>query len=207
MNLYRETIPHEGFAILKRWSDSRPLGSFVFTSNVDGQFQKAGFAIEKVVEAHGSIHHLQCMGSCRNEIFAATDLTIDVDQQTMRAKGPLPKCPCCRILARPNILMFRDSDWNDSRSDAQSERFHDWQESLKRHLNERGAVRLAIVELGAGGAIATVRHTSERLARDFRSPLIRINPREHEIPDGGIGIPLGSAHSLKEIDQRMRPRL
>ena len=33
---------------------------FVFTSNVDGHFQKAGFDKEKVLECHGSINHYQC---------------------------------------------------------------------------------------------------------------------------------------------------
>jgi NAD-dependent SIR2 family protein deacetylase len=40
LNLYRSAMPHEGFQILYRWAKEMPLGSFVFTSNVDGQFQK-----------------------------------------------------------------------------------------------------------------------------------------------------------------------
>src|SRR5512146_1313140 len=60
--LYRETAPHEGFAILLRWIERLGLPSFVVTSNVDGQFQKAGFPPDSVLEVHGSIHHLQCTG-------------------------------------------------------------------------------------------------------------------------------------------------
>ena len=41
--LYRATVPHAGFEILRRWGDAMPNGPFVYTSNVDGQFQKAGF--------------------------------------------------------------------------------------------------------------------------------------------------------------------
>ena len=62
--LYRRTTPHEGFAVLRRWAAGKDHGCFVFTSNVDGHFQKAGFAPERVVECHGSIHHLQCADSC-----------------------------------------------------------------------------------------------------------------------------------------------
>ena len=43
MMLYRETQPHEGFSILHRWASRMPGGGFVFTSNVDGHFQRAGF--------------------------------------------------------------------------------------------------------------------------------------------------------------------
>jgi NAD-dependent SIR2 family protein deacetylase len=41
--LYNQTTPHEGFQILKRWCSLKSTPSFVFTSNVDGHFQKAGF--------------------------------------------------------------------------------------------------------------------------------------------------------------------
>ena len=50
LNLYRRTVPHEGFAILRRFGEKRPKDLFVFTSNVDGQFQQAGFSEEKVYE-------------------------------------------------------------------------------------------------------------------------------------------------------------
>jgi NAD-dependent SIR2 family protein deacetylase len=31
LKLYRRTVPHEGFGILDRWADRKPLGTFVFT--------------------------------------------------------------------------------------------------------------------------------------------------------------------------------
>jgi len=65
LNLYRRTVPHEGFQILRRIGERLPQGAFVFTSNVDGQFQKAGFPEARIDECHGSIHHLQCMDGCR----------------------------------------------------------------------------------------------------------------------------------------------
>ena len=42
--LYRETEPHEGFGILRRWMSRMRGRGFVYTSNVDGHFQKAGFS-------------------------------------------------------------------------------------------------------------------------------------------------------------------
>ena len=41
-NLYTRTQPHSAFNILKKWCDRMDLGYFVFTSNVDGHFQKSG---------------------------------------------------------------------------------------------------------------------------------------------------------------------
>jgi NAD-dependent SIR2 family protein deacetylase len=60
-NLYRETEPHEGFQLLQTWCDEFYQDSFVITSNVDGQFQKAGYREDQILEVHGSIHHLQCL--------------------------------------------------------------------------------------------------------------------------------------------------
>src|ERR1700745_146540 len=42
LNLYRSTVPHAGFNQLLEIGSSKPHSYFVFTSNVDGQFQKAG---------------------------------------------------------------------------------------------------------------------------------------------------------------------
>jgi len=41
--------------IAKRKKDN---GYFVFTSNVDRYFQKAGFGKDKIIECHGPIHYL-----------------------------------------------------------------------------------------------------------------------------------------------------
>jgi hypothetical protein len=45
LNLYRKTVPHAGFDILRKWGEKMPLGYRVFTSNVDGQFQKEGSSL------------------------------------------------------------------------------------------------------------------------------------------------------------------
>lgn len=52
--LYRQTEPHRGFEILRRWEQQRGLPTTVFTSNVDGQFQRAGFRGRRIHECHGS---------------------------------------------------------------------------------------------------------------------------------------------------------
>src|SRR5450830_552426 len=47
LNLYRHTIPHAGFQILLKWATSTAGGYSIFTSNVDGQFQRAGFSAQQ----------------------------------------------------------------------------------------------------------------------------------------------------------------
>jgi NAD-dependent SIR2 family protein deacetylase len=79
LNLYRATRPHNGFLKLLAWATAKPGGYFVFTSNVDGQFQIAGFSDDRIVECHGSIHHAQCSAPCSAQIWDAQSTTIGVD--------------------------------------------------------------------------------------------------------------------------------
>jgi NAD-dependent SIR2 family protein deacetylase len=192
LNLYGATPPHRGFQTLLRWA-KRKGEYFVFTSNVDGHFQRSGFPDDRVVECHGSIHHLQCVGPCCDEI-RANDAKVSIDESSMRAGDPLPRCPRCESLARPNVLMFSDMRWVCSRTDAQEDRLRGW-------LDRMADRRLVIVELGAGTAVPTVRLTCERIAATFDdATLIRINPREPQVPPGGIALPLGALAALELLD-------
>jgi NAD-dependent SIR2 family protein deacetylase len=130
LNLYRKTTPHPGFRQLLEIGRSKPRGYFVFTSNVDGQFQKAGFSPERIVECHGSIHHFQCNCPCEDEVWNADGETVVVEETSFRAQEPLPRCRNCSGLARPNILMFGDWSWLGHSTEAQQERFAAWLDEL-----------------------------------------------------------------------------
>ena len=187
LELYRRTVPHEGFHLLHEFGSKLPGGARVFTSNVDGQFQAAGFG--SVAEAHGSIHHLQCLDGCTDDIRPA-GMDVVIDEETMRAVPPLPSCPRCGGLARPNILMFGDFSWVPDRSRAQLDELTAWR---------RTARDLVVVELGAGRAVPTVRRYAE-LASAATGALIRINPREPEIRHGrGVSIAAGALETLTAL--------
>jgi NAD-dependent SIR2 family protein deacetylase len=194
LNLYRRTVPHHGFAQLLALGAGKPQGYYVFTSNVDGQFQKAGFCSERIVECHGSIHHFQCTRPCTPAIWNADQEQVRVDEVLFRALPPLPRCRHCGALARPNILMFGDSLWRDQRTQAQERGFAAWLEALA-----GAAAKIVVIELGAGTAIPTVRWTSERVASHARGLLVRINPRECQVPHGHIALPLGAVEGIGGI--------
>lgn len=196
LNLYRQTTPHGGFEILRKWSDRMPLGARIFTSNVDGQFQKAGFPDEHIHECHGSIHHLQCVNECESGVWSAADFKPEVDEETCRLLNAPPSCPLCGSLARPNILMFGDWNWLGQRSQSQQQREAQWLESIA----DSGA-RVVIVEMGAGTAIPSVRHFSHHVIFKNGGCLIRINPRESQVPSSrDVGIATGSLEALIGID-------
>jgi NAD-dependent SIR2 family protein deacetylase len=197
MQLYRRTVPHAGFAILRRWVDRMERGGFVLTSNVDGHFQSAGFVAERIVEIHGSFQGMQCTSDCGVGIFEPESIGVEIDAESMRAVAPLPACPQCGALVRPNILMFGDWGWDSVRTDAQMRLMNRWLESL-------GQARLVVIECGAGQAIPTVRVTCENIARRFSGTLVRINPREPDVPAGHVSLPMGALTALRVLDARVR---
>jgi NAD-dependent SIR2 family protein deacetylase len=110
------------------------------------------------------------------------------------ATGELPKCKNCGGLARPNILMFGDWNWIPYRTNAQAERLQKWFQ----RLNIFNA-KLAIIEMGAGNAVPTVRYKSQQTSKNIDSTLIRINPRDYDVPKGAIAIPLGAKEGINRI--------
>lgn len=204
LHLYRDTRPHAGFAILQKWAQRKPHGAFVFTSNVDGQFQQAGFSADRVLEIHGSIHFMQCTRHCGVGLLPADSFSVNLDDTTLRARDPLPRCPRCKSLLRPNILMFGDGGWDSERSDEQHERL-----ASKLQMLQGKRARLCIIECGAGVAIPSVRSFCGDLARTFTAPLLRMNPREAHADHGGythLAFPSGAQAALSAIDARVSSR-
>lgn len=199
LNLYRATQPHAGFQILKRWGEKMVQGCAVFTSNVDGQFQKAGYQPDDIQECHGSIHYLQCLAPCSNDIWPADEFVPVVDVENCLLINAIPACPRCSGPARPNIMMFNDCDWLGYRQDAQSSRMERWLSDLSRPV---------VVEIGAGTAIPSVRHFSHWVIQEFGGRLVRINPREFTVPTRlDVGIASSSLDALSEIDRAIQPAL
>ena len=190
-NLYKNTIPHEGFKILLNLVKEKE-DYFVFTSNVDGQFQKAGFDKDKIIECHGSIHHIQCLNNCSNVIFNLDKDIIEIDETKLEAIE-YPKCEKCGDTARTNILMFGDWEWNTKRTDKQEAKY-----SL--FLKELKYKKFVIIEIGAGKDISTVRTEGQNIAKHYDGKLIRINPRDFEVEKSyGYSIPFGGLKGIKKI--------
>lgn len=188
LNLYRNTRPHAGFALLLEMAAPMESGAWAFTSNVDGQFQKAGFPTGNVCEIHGSIHHLQCSAGCSEQIWAADDFLPEIDTEHCRLLGDLPHCPRCGQLARPNILMFGDWGWLERRMALQFQHLRQWMATVE---------RLVCIEIGAGTHIPTVRYFSEQAG----GKLIRINPAEPQVADrqNAVGLPFGGLDGISRL--------
>jgi NAD-dependent SIR2 family protein deacetylase len=200
LNAYRAVEPHQGFHLLKKWSDTLPSlihGSFVFTSNVDGEFQKVGFEDDQVFECHGSIHWLQCSDNCTQAIWSADDFKPVVDEEYCQLINEFPTCPHCGGMARPNILMFGDWHWQSQMQDEKEQKLIAWLKQVK---------NLAIIELGAGTAVPSVRNFGERLINhpvNESVSLLRVNLREPQVPDKSncYGVSMGALEGLMLLNE------
>ena len=194
--LYREARPHRGYGILRGWAQAMPSGSFVVTSNVDGQFLTAGFPERSLLEVHGSVHRHQCTTPCSNGVWDAGPLAFEIDLTSLRATGSLPRCPQCGGLARPNVLMFNDWNWVDAVTRAQERRFDDW----LRAVQGRSVV---VIECGAGTAIPTVRRIGEWVARRTSATLVRINPSSESPDESVVALEMPALQALTRIEKAL----
>ncbi len=193
LNLYRQKKPHAGFDILRALGAELKQGCTVFTSNVDGHFQRAGFESSPLQECHGSIHHMQCLNGCCDGIWPAVAFEPEVDLNTCRLLNELPQCPNCAGLARPNILMFNDPSWLSSRSADQRERQRTWLRSVRKPV---------VIELGAGTTVPSVRMFTRYVTTQLGGRLIRINPREAIVESAQhVSLTVGALAGLQWIKE------
>ncbi|MCB9670600.1 MAG: NAD-dependent deacetylase [Alphaproteobacteria bacterium] len=169
--LYASTPPHPGYAVLIE------RAGFVFTSNVDGHFVRAGLDPDRIVEIHGSLERLQCATPCSRSTWPTEDAL------------PFPLCPRCGGPARPNVCVFDDRRWIAVPSVLQGRRYDSW---LGDHPDP------VVLELGAGTAVPNVRREGERL-QGLGATLVRVNPHEAEGPPGTLSVAIGALAFLSAV--------
>jgi NAD-dependent SIR2 family protein deacetylase len=186
---FRETTPHEGYNILLQWATTRPYA--IFTSNIDGHFERAIMAQGPVpaalVEYHGSINWMQCHMNCKNRLYPRNATIYDVHPVTGEANA-YPTCPDCNRCMRHNICLIADGHFNNDFRERELAR-------LKRFEDTHAHKRIAVVEIGAGFMIPTVREKSAELVRTRGARLIRINLDDPELDmdqDGQTHVSIGA---------------
>ena len=104
-------------------------------------------------------------------------------------------------LARPNILMFGDWEFIETRTSEQYARFDVFVEEKLKGLSDK----FVVIEIGAGLYVPTVRFQSERLVSGRKNgTLIRINPVDHDVPFGNhVSLPHGGLEALTKLKSEL----
>lgn len=183
---------------------------WIYSSNVDGHFGRSKCFEQTICEIHGQASDFRCSyatgrteGNRRpgtlwdkwNEQVesSATNDECARDIIPVSCERVKIECPHCALPARPNVLMFHDTDENVLKSIShERERYQQWEARVEEEVmtNDKN---LVIIELGAGLNVPAVRNESEEVFNDILSSLktsssagsvtlIRINPN-----DSGFG--------------------
>ncbi len=118
---------------------------FIITTNVDHQFQKAGFDKEKLFYTQGDYGLFQCSEPCHNQTYNNEEIIKDMleFQEDMEIPSDLiPKCPVC---GKPMTMNLRsdDSFVEDTGWHKAANRYHQFLESYK-------GKKILFLELGVG---------------------------------------------------------
>lgn len=192
MKEYDSTKPHAGFQIILNWIERYQLDYFALTSNIDSHLQKAGFDPNRIREVHGSIQHFQCSDSAVSKKIWKNEIPIDQLMKQVEA-GEYPSCPYTGLPARPNIYMFRDFTYVNTRSREQKSR-------LQAFLDRNTGKRFLAFEIGSGPHVQTIRINTRMVRKEHKAQIVRINPHHSKIKPPGIGLAKGALEALKEID-------
>lgn len=118
---------------------------FVLTTNVDHQFQKAGFDKHKLFYTQGDYGLFQCSEPCHNKTYDNEEIIrrMFTEQKNMRIPSELiPKCPKCGKYMTMNLRaddrFVQDKDWYRA-----SERYSDF-------ICKNSGLRILFLELGVG---------------------------------------------------------
>jgi len=188
-----ETQPHAGYRILLDWIQRYQLDYFILTSNVDGHFQKAGFEERRIRELHGSLQYFQGTQPEVSKMIWKNQILGDkllIDLQ----KGIFPTCPNDTIMARPNVYMFRDHSYVNTRSESQKNLFQTF-------LSRNKGQKMVVIEIGSGPHVQSIRAKTRMLRTQYGASIIRINPKDFSVKPPHIGIPLNALQALTEINQ------
>lgn len=198
---YLNRIKPEGLPLYKHVLELvKDKDYFVLTTNVDHQFQKAGFAEEKIFATQGDYGLIQCMRGCHNKTYDAISMFTQMNQAREECKVPsymVPKCPVCGGKMAMNLrcdqYFVEDDAWHKA-----DEQFGEF---LTKHVDEK----MVLLELGVGFNTPTIiRFPFENLLRKNKNiSLIRLNLDEAVIPESletqAVGINADMGKTIEDI--------
>ncbi|WP_197735975.1 SIR2 family NAD-dependent protein deacylase [Arabiibacter massiliensis] len=158
----------------------RDKDCFVITTNVDAQFEKAGFPRERLFATQGDYGLNQCARGCHDTLYPNRQLA---EKMLASAEGDgtripsqlVPRCPVCggrmNVHLRIDGSFVENADWH-----AAEERYRAFVAGMREHPT-------LLLELGVGwNTPVIIRMPFDRLAVALDAPLVRINYDDARVP-------------------------
>ena len=151
---------------------------FVITTNVDGQFLKAGFNHNKVFEVQGSLSKIQCAVGCHNKLYDDLKMVRNMLKENNNCTIPtklVPICPVCKgkteVNLRKDAFFVEDDNW------------HKLNHNYEQFVNDNKDKKLILIELGVGfNTPSIIRFPFERMVLEYKdTTLIRVNNKYSDL--------------------------
>lgn len=153
---------------------------FVLTTNVDHQFQKAGFDKQRLFYTQGDYGLFQCAVPCHQETYDNEELVkrMLAEQKDLRVPAALvPHCPVC---GKPMTMNLRSDD-----SFVEDAGWHAAQRRYHAFLNAHTRGRVVYLELGVGFNTPGIIKLPfwRRVAENPEARFFSVNDQISEIPE------------------------
>ncbi len=170
INRYLEQTPNKAYARLFELVKDKDY--FVITTNVDHQFQIAGFDKNRLYYMQGDYGLFQCCVPCHNKTYDNKELIEKMYFEQKGGKIPtklIPKCPVCGR----NMEMNLRADDRFVQDDGWYKHAKLYQEFLEKLQNKK----VVLLEIGVGyNTPAIIKYPFERMVYQNKNfNLIRIN--------------------------------
>ena len=150
---------------------------FVITTNVDAQFEKAGFAPGRLFAVQGDYREMQCARACHQKVYSNLDTVKRILEATRDLTIPenlTPRCPVCggrmEMHLRTDEHFIEDEKWHKAA--------RRYEEFLSRHAREE----IVLLELGVGFNTPTIiRYPFEELTF-FNQAALLVRMNQEVVP-------------------------
>lgn len=145
---------------------------FVITTNVESQFEKAGFPKDKIFEVQGNYAYLQCARACHDKLYYNEALVKQMLAETRDCRIPAALTPHCPVCGGPMDVNLRHNEYF-----VEDRAWHESSERYQAFLDAIGDAAVVFLELGVGfNTPGVIRFPFERMTyRHPRATLIRLN--------------------------------
>ena len=174
----------------------RDKNYFVLTTNVDGQFEKAGFDPARIFAVQGDYGQIQCAKGCHDKLYGDETLVREMAAEQKDCRIPsrlVPKCPVCG--GEMEVHVRKDGNFVQDKA---------WYEAADRYdkfIAGAAGKRTVFLEAGVGyNTPAIIRFPFERMVcRNDRASLIRINRDYPEPIDENRERTISFSEEMKQV--------
>lgn len=172
---------------------------FVITTNVDGQFEKAGFDKDRIFATQGDYAYFQPASGSPKELYHNQEWVSQVMPLIEDCRIPtelIPHTPDCRPVSmnlRCDDTFVEDAHW------------HKQVRGYQEFVEQANAHRMLLLELGVGfNTPVIIRFPFERMAAQFpQTTLVRFNRDYPQLTTQGVNNYMAFTEDLTEMMHRL----